>query len=315
MTISRPDATISIDGQDLSLAESATATLFVVSTSTLAHDRATLTLGPGSPVLAVAPGARVEVSLGTSDLDAVFTGAVARVAHQPWGTEVHALSASAALDAVRVGRAFRDQSIGDIVSNLLAEGGVNAGAIEGGPTLPVFYADEGRSAWRHLCRLAGLVLAELTSDASGAVNFRPPRSGTADHTLRAGAELLSWAVGRRNELAAVPSVGPFSAASEQGADAWSLLHHDPGGSGAHHVHPLLRDRDIAQVVDDATAVARSRAGDEGWATVMGDAAIRAGDLVELESIERAAATYRVVTSRHEIGIDGFVTTMRLEGAS
>lgn len=315
MTISRPDATVSIDGQDLSLAESATATLFVVSTTTLAHDRATLTLGPGSPVLDIGPDARVEISIGTAELAAVFTGAVARVAHQPWGTEVHALSTSAALDAAHVGRAYLDRTAGDIVGDLLGEAGVGVGAVENGPALPIFYADEGRSAWRHLCRLANLVLAELTSDPSGAVNFRPARSGTADHTLRAGAELLSWAVGRRNDLAAVPSVGPFSAASEQGADAWSLLHHDPGGSGAHRVHPLLRDRDIAQAVDDATRASRDRAADEGWATVTGEAAIRAGDLVELESIERAASTYRVVTARHEIGIDGFVTTMRLEGAS
>lgn len=315
MTIGRPAATISIEGQDLSLAESATAALFVTSTTTGAHDRATLTLGPGSPALDVAPDARVEVSLGDGDEELVFTGAVARVAHQPWGTEVHALAATAALDDVRVGRAYLSRTAGDIVTDLLGEAGVRGGDVASGPTLPVFYVDESRSAWRHICKLAALIGAELTAAPDGGLNLRPPRTGTALHTFRAGAELLSWAVGRSHELVAARSVGPFSAAGEQGAEAWSLVHHDPGGSGPHVVHPLLRDRDIAQSVDDATASARARAGNEGWAVVVGDGAIRAGDLVGLDSVERAAATYRVVTARHEVDIDGFRTTLRLEGAA
>lgn len=315
MTISRPAATIAIEGQEFSLAESATATLFVVATTTGAHDRATLTLGPGSPALDVGPDARVEVSIGNGDVETVLTGTVVRIAHQPWGTEVHVLSSTAALDRVRIGRAYLDRTVGEIVTDLLGEAGVGAGEVANGPKLPVCYVDEGRSAWRHVGKLATLTGAELTSDPNGDVNLRPPRSGTAGHTFRSGAELLSWAVGRRDDLVAAPAVGPFSAASEQGADAWSLVHHDPGGSGPHRIHALLRDRDIAQTVDDATALARTRAGNEGWATVTGDASIRAGDLVELESVERAESTYRVLTVSHEIDLDGFRSTMRLQGAS
>jgi len=315
VSIGRPTATVTIEGQDLSLAESATAALFVVATTTTAHDRATLTLGPGSPALDIAPDARVEVSLGIDDVDLVFTGTVARVAHEPWGTEVQALASSAALDDVRIGRAYLSRTVGDIATDLLGAAGVGVGAVDSGPTLPVFYVDESRSAWRHLCKLAALVLAEVTSSPNGDVNLRPPRTGAPDHTVRAGAELLSWAVGRRHGLVAARTVGPFSAASEQGNEAWSLLHHDPGGSGPHHVHPLLRDRDIAQAVDGATDASRSRSGNEGWATVTGDQSIRPGHLIELASVDRAAATYRVVTARHEIDLGGYRTTLRLEGAA
>lgn len=318
MTIDRPSATITIDGQDLSLAESATAALFVAATTASAHDRATLTLGPGSPALDAAPDAHVEISMSAAGAESeglVFTGSIARVAHQPWGTEVHALSASSALDRVHVGRAYLSRTVGDIVADLLGEAGVASGDVAAGATLPVFYVDEVRSAWRHVCRLASLVVGELTSAADGSINLRPARTGAAGHTYRAGAELLSWAVGRQQDLVAARSVGPFSAASEQGAEAWSLVHHDPGGSGAHLVHPVLRDRDLAQSVDDATAAARASAGGQGWAVVTGDASVRAGDLVELDSVERAEATYRVVTVRHQIDLTGFSTTLRLEGAA
>ena len=316
MSLPRPAATVTIDGQDLSLAESATATLAVVSTTTGSHDLVTLTLGPGSPVLDIAPAAAVEVSLGNTDsVEPVFTGTVARVAHQPWGTEVHAFAATSALDGVRIGRAYLSRTVGDIVRDLAGEAGVTPGDIDTGPTLPVFYVDESRPAWRHVRNLARLTVTELTCAPDGGLNVRPPRSGTADHTLRAGAELLAWAVGGQKDLPAAPAIGPFSGASEQGAEAWSLVHHDPGGSGSHRVHPLLRDRDVAQLVDDATTKARSRVSRDGWAVVVGDASIRAGDLVELDQVERAEATYRVISAMHEIDLGGFRTTLRLEAAS
>jgi phage protein D len=307
---------VTVDGQDLGLAESATTSLAVLATTTGAHDRATLTFGPGSPALDASPAASVAVALGYgSDLEAVFTGTVARVAHQPWGTEVTALAATSALEGVRVGRAYVGRTVGDIVRDLAGEAGVSPGEVEAGPTLPVFYVDEARSAWRHVRNLARLTAAELSSAPDGGLHLRPPRAGTADHRLRAGAELLAWAVGGQSELAPAPGSGPYSAASEQGTEAWSLVHHDPGGSGSHRVHPLLRDRDTCQLVDEATTKARSRAGRTGTAVVVGDPAIRAGDLVELRSVERAEDTYRVVSARHEIGPDGFRTTLRLEGVA
>ena len=316
MTLRRPAAAVTIDGQELSLPESATAALTVVATTTGAHDQARLTLGPGSPALEIEPTAKIEISLGYGDtLQPVFTGAVARVAHQPWGTEVDALAATAAMDTVRIGRAYVSRTAGDIAKDLAGEAGASAGDIENGPTLPVFYVDENRSAWHHLRRLARLTVAELTSAPDGGVNLRAVRAGSADHTLRAGADLLAWAVGGQRQPAIVPPTGPYSAAGEQGTEAWSLVHHDPGGSGAHRVHPVLRDRDIADLVDAATSAASDRATKDGWVIVTGDPSIRAGDLVELESVQRADGSFRVVSAGHEIDIDGFRTTLRLEGAA
>jgi hypothetical protein len=316
MTIRRPAAMVTIDGRELTLAESATVAMSVVITTTGAHDTVALTLGPGSPALDIAPDARVEAALGEVGSERlVFTGKVSAVAHQPWGTEVHALASTAALNDVRVGKSYVGRSVGDIVRDLAATAGVDAGDVDSGPTLPVFYVDESRSLWHHIRHLTDLVAVEVTSAPEGGLNARPPRSGVAGHTLRAGAELLSWSVGRQRSLSAAAAVGPYSAASEQGSEAWSLIHHDPGGSGTHRVHPLLRDREIAQVVDRATTSARSRVSCDGWAIVVGDESIRAGDLVELDAVDRAEATYRVITVRHDIDLSGFRSALRLEGVA
>ncbi len=316
MTIRRPAATVTIDGQELTLAESATVAMSVVITTTGAHDTLAVTLGPGSPALDIVPGARVEVALGESGSERpVFTGKVSAVAHQPWGTEVQALASTAALNDVRVGRSYVGRSVGDIVRDLVGEAGVQVADVDPGPTLPVFYVDESRSLWHHIRNLTRLMSVEITSSPDGGLNVRPPRSGAAVHTLRAGAELLSWSIGRQQPLSTAAEVGPFSAVSEQGSEAWSLIHHDPGGAGTHRIHPVLRDREIAQVVDRATASARSRVANDGWAIVIGDESIRAGDLVELDAVDRAEATYRVVTVRHDIDLTGFRSALRLEGVA
>jgi len=315
MTLRRPAAVLRFDGRALALDESAAASVAVELTTTGGHDRARLVLGPGSPVLDLAAPSGITIELGDGrDTAAVFAGTVVRLTHRPWGTDVDAVSASGALDTVRVGRAYVARSIADIVTDLAGEAGVTTGEIDADTTLAVFHVDEARTAWRHVRNLASLCGAELSSGPHGEVNLRPQRTGSADHTLRGGAELLGWAVGARAQRPDGPTVGPFSAASEQGSDAWSLLHHDPGGGGFHRVDPSLRDRDIGQLIEFAGSSARRRATRHGRVIVAGDAGIRAGHLVELDHVERAAATYRVVTVRHEIDGDGFRTTLWTEAA-
>ena len=257
MTLQRPAAVLRFDGRALALDESATVSLSVELTTTGAHDRVHLILGPGSPVLDLAAPTDVTIELGYGgDTVAVFAGTVVRVTHRPWGTDVHAVSATGALDAVRVGRAYVARSIGDIVIDLAGEAGVTTGEIDAGTTLAVFHVDEARTAWRHVRCLASLSGAELSSGPRGEMNLRPQRTGTADHTVRGGADLLGWALGPRAPQPERATVGAFSAASEQGSDAWSLVHHDPGGGGFHRIDPSLRDRDIGRLVESAGSSAR-----------------------------------------------------------
>ena len=315
MTLGRPAAVLTFDGRALALDESAAASVTVQLTTTGAHDRAHIVLSPLSPVLDVAAGAAVDVALGLGDETvAVLSGTVVQVSHRPWGTSVEVAAATSALDTVRVGRAYVGRTIADIVTDLASAAGVTAGEIDASATLAVFHVDESRTAWRHVRNLATLSGAELTSGGHGEINLRPQRTGSADHTLRGGAELMDWAVGPRPERPEATPIGPFSAASEQGTDAWSLVHHDPGGGGFRLVSATLRDRDVAQSIESAAAAARRRATRRGRLTIIGDARIRAGHLVEVDGVDRAAATYRVVAARHEIDADGFRSILWTEAA-
>jgi phage protein D len=313
VSLQRPAARLTVDGRALTLAEAAIAECTVESGVLGQHDRATIVLGPLSPLLETAPGARAELAVGYGDdTETVLTGTVDRVGQVPWGTRLEVLSASSALDGVRVGRAYVQQTVGDIARDLLGQGGVQTGEIDGGATLAVYHVDERRSAWHHLRALAGLFAVELSSGGDGAVNLHAPRRGRADHTLRAGAELLGWVAGGNAERAARRPTAPFSAASEQGSDAWGLVHHEPGGDN--EIAPAVRDRDGATARDDALDAARQRAEGFARASVTGNAAIRAGDLVELDGVERAEGTYRALAVTHKLDEDGFVSRLTLEAA-
>jgi phage protein D len=317
MTLRRPTATLTIDGRLLTMPEAAAAALVAESGVDGLHDLASIVLGPLSPVLDVAAGASVEIAISPGDdgTEPVLTGAVERVRHVPWGTAVDVLATTAALDRLRVGRAYVNQTAGDIVRDLLGEAGLDAGEIDAGPTLGAYHVDERRSAWRHVRSLAALLGAELVCGATGEVHVRLPRTGTADHVLCAGAELLAWSAGTRQPPLAPADVGPFGAASEQGADAWSLIHHEPGGGGAHRLFPAIRDREAGSAIDEAATAATTRAGGVGRAVTTGTPTIRAGDLVELDDVDRASRTYRVLHARHQLDAGGLTTTLDLEHAA
>jgi phage protein D len=315
VTLKRPAAELTVDGRTLTLAEAAITQCAVETTVLGQHDRATIVLGPLSPLLDTAAGAEAELAIGYGDeTGTVLSGKVGRVGQLPWGTCLELLSASAALDRVRVGRAYVQQTVGDIARDLLGQGGVDAGEVDGGATLAVYHVHEGRSAWGHLRALASLHGSELSSKGDGAVNLHAPRKGSADHTLRAGAEFLGWVAGTNVERAEPRRTGPFSAASEQGSDAWSLVHHEPGGSGDHAVLPAIRDQDGASARDDALEAARGRAKGFARASIAGRAEIRAGALVELQGVDRAGGTYRALAVTHRIDAGGFVSGLTLEAA-
>jgi hypothetical protein len=316
VTLQRPSATLTIDGRALTLAEAAVARCSVDSTVLGRHDRATVVLGPLSPLLDTVAGATAELAIGFGEtLETVLTGTVERVGHLPWGTRLELASASAQLGRTRVGRAYVQQTLGDIARDLLGEAGVDEGDIDAGPMLAVHHVDERRSAWHHLRALAGLYGSELSSSGDGGVNLRPPRSGRADHTVRAGAELLGWTAGTSTPRAQPRPTGAYSAASEQGSDAWSLVHHEPGGSGDHEVLPGVRDQDRASARDTALTAAHDRAVGFARAHVTGIAVLRAGDLVELDGVARAAGTYRTLAVAHRVDDGGFVSVLTLEAAA
>jgi len=147
---------------------------------------------------------------------------------------------------------------------------------------------------------------------AGGLRFRKVKAGAADHTLRAGAELLDWAVGGRQAPPAAVATAALAAAGD--GDSWNLLSHEPDAGGRSLLNPAIRDRSAAKAWADGLDAAARRAGAGGWVTCMGDSDLRAGDLVELVDTGAADDTYRIVSATHVLDRAGYRTALALEAA-
>jgi hypothetical protein len=235
---------------------------------------------------------------------------------------LEALAGSAAASRVRVAHSYVRETVADIVADLLGQTDAQMGEVEAPLTLGAYHVDEQRPVWRHLHELARLASCEIGVDKNGAVNFRPPRKGSGDHALRFGADLLSWSVGPASAdmtPRAAPTVVPYGAGSEAGAEKWHILLKQPEGAGPNGqilIPAALRDRDAAQAFQDGLAKAALRRGTAGTLTAVGDPSIRAGDLVELQDLPNSEdAVLRALAVSHVLGSGGFKTLIRIEGAA
>jgi phage protein D len=317
--VHRPAATLTIDGAALTAPEAALVSLHVELTVGGAHDRVRAILGHASPAAATEPGAPIEVELGYDDaLELVLTGQVTATERGPSWMVLEGLSATVALSTARIGRSYVSQTAADVVSDLLSSESVDAGEIDAALQLASYHVDESSTAWSHVQRLALLAGCEVASAPDGGLVLRPPKSGRADHVLRHGAELVAWALGTRDRDAP-PAVAPFGAASEEGSERWHVLLKEPEGgapSTATLVPAALRDRDGAQALADALGRAAERRSVGGTLELVGDPAIRAGDLVELTEMPHGEdGTYRVLAAAHMLDSAGFRTQLRVEGAA
>jgi hypothetical protein len=313
-----PSAVITLDGRAFSAAEAALVGLRVDLSLGDAHDGAELLFSWLSPRTDLQPEGEVGIELGSDGSSTpVLNGLVAAVDRRPEGYLVSVLATPSRLTRLRAGRTYLQQSAADIVQDLLSSAEVAAGEIRSSLNLAAYHIDEGRTAWRHLRRLAELAACETSTAADGGLNFRPPKSGpAADHRLRYGADLLDWQLGPRAEGQA-PAVVPHGAGSEAGGEKWYLLLGDPTGGEPQEptrVVPALRDQEAAAVLAEGLRNRARRRSRGGTAMVVGNPAIRAGDLVELADMPNDEdELLRVVAVRHRLdGRLGFSTDLRLE---
>lgn len=142
------------------------------------------------------PGDEVEVALvGEIETPStVFTGTVLAVRRGLDQTTVHCGDASAALAAARSGSTFEQQRVSAIITALAEEAGVRTGSVEVDLDLVRYTADQGRTAWEHISRLADWAGALATTTADGYVEVRPAPSPPAAVALRYGREIAELGV-------------------------------------------------------------------------------------------------------------------------
>lgn len=317
MTLKRPTAEVTVDGQALAMPEAAIAALRIDLGLGAAHDRAQLALWPGSRFKDIAIGAEASVALGYGDdRSDVLAGTVEAIDATAAGLVVEILSRTAALSRAVAAQAYVQQSVADIVQDLVQNAGGQTGEVDADAQLSIYHVDERRPVWAHLLELARLASCDLCGDAEGKVCVRPPRTGNADKQLRRGAELVAWQVGRRAAPPDPAPVVPYGAASENGSAAWHLVLRQPDGeqpAGPSLVHPAVRDRDLARALDRGRSATRDRRAVGGTVHIVGDAGLRPGALVELVDVPGGLGTLRTTAVRHLITAHaGFTTQLALE---
>jgi hypothetical protein len=302
VTIARPAAQLLLAGGgapavggSLGLAQAGVARLRVDLSVDEAHDRVELLLWRGSLLADAEPGATLAVALGYGDDVAdVLTAEVSGVDAQADSAVLTAYAPSRRLSGTYVGRSWVDSSVGDVVTDLLGEAGVDAGDVDAPLRLPAFHADPRRSAWAVLHGLARRTGRQVTSAPSGAVGFTPaPGAGGGGlgalagavasllgggDDLREGAELLAFATGPR------PAATPPAVATPSGGTGplWHLWSAEPDdGSTVTLVDPALRTREAADGSAGALAAAARRRTRTARATVPGRATLRAGATASL----------------------------------
>lgn len=332
MTIQRPSAAITLEGGGapsliggaLSLAQSAVARLGVDLSVGEAHDRVELALWGESPLAGAEPGASIAVGLGDNPdtVEDVLLAEVAGVDATSWGAVLTAFAPSRRLSATYVGRAYVDQSLEDVVADLLSEAGVDAGDIDAALPLPVLHVDPRRTVWANLHSLARRSGHQITSDPDGAVSFTPVPGSASDGLLsgvasalglapstelRAGAELLDFRTGPR------PRDEPQAVVTPSGGTGktWHLLAAEPdsGTSAPVLIDPALRTQEAADAATAALEAVSRRRARVATARVPGRPGLRGGTTVTVREED-----LRIVRVRHCLDARaGYVCDLELEG--
>jgi hypothetical protein len=331
----RPGAVFTLDGQAFSAAEAALVSLDL-QTGLSELGEARLELWPRSKLAGAAPGARLEIALGTAGQEvAVFTGMVEHVSRRPATLLIEALEPTAALHRTFISRAFLNQTVAAIVRDLANT--VSLATVDSDLELGQYGVENRRSVWWHLRDLGQIAGCDLSATPAGELLWRPRgRGGT--HALRHGADVLGFAEGDA-ATGPAPGVAAHGSASTAGTDKWHWVNPDPLGqnpSPARVRGPIVSEAAATTATDAARARFAAR-GKIGQAMVWGRPEVRPGDGIDLQDAAgggsgllaaaagwaagpaglgggAAAPAWRAVRVRHVFdGTRGFVSIFDLEG--
>lgn len=223
-------------------------------------------LGGGWAKLRLGPPQGEAPELGaplTIDLDdgrgaqRVFTGELDHVGGDAisWRLRAHdGLPKLARLDLEKV---WSDTTADAVVKDLLAAAGLKVGTVCAGPALRVFAALKGPRGLRLVEGLLARMGAELLIDAKGTAVVEAPKTGSADHTLTWGVDLLGL------ELSRCPPVLP-------GVEVWGEGAGDAQGASKAHWLPKDASGLVGRsAIDDAGKVVAGKVGQPGLTLVDG----------------------------------------------
>ncbi|MFT5542068.1 MAG: hypothetical protein ACI97K_001773 [Glaciecola sp.] len=331
MSLVRPNAVITLDGQKLTSAEAGLVSLRL-DLGFNTHDKLQMTLWPNSKLGSASPGSELVVELnnevpandllssignllGDENPNALWTGTVDSVQRSAGQLFLSGLASSAQLSQARLSATWADQSIADIIKDMAGDIDTE---IEADLNLANYSIDNSRSVWSYLYDLAQLTGAELSSAANGGVRFVLAAKDSSSISLRYGADLIDWNLSEKQSSSLIVAA-QHGASSSAGKEKWHWLAHDPVGSdGDSTVIPAaFSNREAADAFSDAALSRQQRSTIQGEVWIGGRTDLRPGTLVELTGLPQGdSGKLRVKAVTHQMdGKTGFITALAVEGYS
>lgn len=184
-----------------------------------------LAAGHLSPVLSLADEGSVSLGYSDTETSTVFSGKVSilkELVHG--GRRVILGNAAQTLAQQRVNRSFQQTTAADIVQQLLATAGVEAGSIShNGIKIPLYVADDRRSVYQHIARLADWSGHIAYIDVENSLHWVEINTAQAVQTFVYGDDLISI---EKQEVATCNTVRRWQgegAAGSKGSNAWHWL--------------------------------------------------------------------------------------------
>jgi len=258
-----------------------------------------------------APGDEATVQLRGEDggFVQVFRGALVSVTRATAGSTILSTDASGELASCRPGASYDQRTAKGIIQALARDAGVAVGTIDIDLPLVGYIADQRRTAWEHIARIAGWSGGIARTDAEGRLVVTPSPSAPAALALRYGREIASLRVAARRGTVggrlAFAGSGPAAGAEASDARVQTTATlpeklEQPGPSLVRVAAQALRTPAAASA---ATAAARRASTDRLYAECWLVPAIRAGVTIEIADApqEHAQGPWLVTRAVHEVG--------------
>jgi len=266
---------------------------------------------PGGPDLP-APGDTGSIGLSAGDLSSAFACTVDLAERRADGlSRITATNGARLMARARVLLSFADQDPGAIIDALAAEVGADSAAGSAGETLKSYVADDRRSAWDHVARLATTAGQLAGFDDAGTLTlFDDTATGEAVARFTAGETLIDHRISMREAAVGALSVDG-DGANDKGGNAWAWLRKDPspiratagdGQPARRLTAPWLRGQPASQALADGRYRAMTRTAVSGRFLVQAAPQVVPGTLIEIAGTDANDGTWLVlrVTLRFDL---------------
>ena len=258
-----------------------------------------------------APGDDVVVDLlgESGEPTQTFLGTVRAVTRSTSATSVLCSDASGALSLSRPGASYDQRTAKGIIEAMARDAGAMVGALDVDLALVGYIADQRRTAWEHIARIAAWAGAIATTDAEGRVVVTPTPSPPAARALRYGREIATLRVAARHGTieGALAFVGSGPAGGAEAPDAriqtTATLPEDLAPPSAALVRRPAQALRTPAAASAATAAARGASTRRLFAECWLVPEIRAGATIEIADAphDEAQGPWLVTRAVHEVG--------------